>query len=181
MAQNDKSAVSVHSPKPFDTLIRRMADLAVLDDGTAFSTDRLDKMLTAETLDEIWQSGEQDSNNSRTLAGVEMEIDNFEVKFSRGAVSGTGEKITTPFVTEQGKQMYLIVHATRISMSEKRPDIALGAEIEFNTSAPDLVGKLWRLRETGNLPVECFIESIDLGGGQAVNKLRPVPKRATRA
>lgn len=180
MAQNGKADVQVHSPKPFDTLIRRMSALASLDDGSPVSTDRLDKMLTAQTVDEIWQSGEQDSANSRTLAGVELVVDNFEVKFSRGALAG-GEKITTPFVTTDGRQMYLMVSATRISMSDKRPDIAIGERVEFNTSAPDVVLKLWRLRETDNLPVECFIESIELGGGQSVSKLRPVPKRATRA
>jgi hypothetical protein len=176
MASESKSGMTVSAPKPFEILVRRMADLASLDENEGVNVDRLEKMLEAESLEEIWQSGEQDSNNSRNLAGVEMEIDNFEVKYSRGQ-----SDIKTPFTTADGKKMYLLVAATRISASEKRPDIAIGDRIEFNTSAPDLVLKLWQLRTKGLLPVECFIESIDLGGGQAVNKLRPVPKRATRA
>lgn len=174
MAQNGKADVQVHSPKPFDTLIRRMSALASLDDGSPVSTDRLDKMLTAQTVDEIWQSGEQDSANSRTLAGVELVVDNFEVKFSRGALAG-GEKITTPFVTTDGRQMYLMVSATRISMSDKRPDIAIGERVEFNTSAPDVVLKLWRLRETDNLQWSASLRALSWAAGSRLASCAPCP------
>jgi hypothetical protein len=175
MARNGNAEVTVSSPKPFETLTRRMADLANLDDGTDVDTSRMDRTLIAETEDEIWASGEIGGENSKTIAGVELEIDNFEIKFSRGVTT-----IKTPYVFE-GKQMYMLVHGTRISASEVRADIAVGDEVVFNTSAPDVVNKLWRLREKGYLPVECFVDQIDLGGGQEVSKLRPVPKRAQRS
>jgi hypothetical protein len=67
--------------------------------------------------------------------------------------------------------MYLLVRAIRLDTGE---------EFIWNTSAPGLVSKLFWLEIHDKLPCECVIRSTDLGGGQAVLKLKPIPVRATK-
>jgi hypothetical protein len=161
--------------RPFQRLLRLMSGRAELEQGDlAFDDSQLNDILATETMDDMWKAGNRLPIGGRDLAGVEQEVNDFVVKFSRRG------DVATKFTTADGKRMYLLITSTRISESQQRPDIVLGQEFQWNTSAPDIVVRLFQAQRLGALPLECVISAIDLGEGQAVLKLTPVPKRSVR-
>jgi hypothetical protein len=91
--------------------------------------------------------------------------------------------------TKDGKQMYLMVTMARISDAGEKSDRILpsvGETFQANTSARFVVAKLWWLSTHGYIDAEggkvaeVKVQATDLGGGQSVIKLMPVPQRATR-
>lgn len=178
-----RSNASEHTPEvanrtAFQRLISTMGEMAELESDTpGMGESSMEAILLAETEDEMWAADDRGPLGGRDLAEVELEIHGFTVKRSRR----NRDDIKTVFVDEAGHKMYLMVSATRISQSPERPDIAVGDLVEFNTSAPLLVLKLFWLRNHDKIPVECVIRGTDLGEGQTVLKLKPIPKRAQRA
>jgi hypothetical protein len=67
--------------------------------------------------------------------------------------------------------MYLLIRAVKLGD---------GKEFTWNTSAPLVVAKLYRLYRDQLLPAKVVIRSTDLGGGQAVLKLEKVPERVVK-
>lgn len=154
---------------------------AAIEDGGASAEAELAAILNAESDEDIWAAGERGPLNAQHLAGCELAIVDMQVKYGRDS------DIKTPFVTGDGKQMYLLVTAYRLSKtgdneaSMRLP--AVGEEFQFNTSAPRVAGKLWAFYTRGRFgsgtgeTFQCLIHSTDLGGGQAVLKLRQLPGR----
>lgn len=182
---------TVAKPSPFDSLLRMMEmEATAAAENNTFSGDDLVGILSAESDDDIWDADERGPLNAQDIAGCEIEIIGVTVKWSRG-----DSDIATPFQVrdEHGttKKMYLIVSAVRISDSGdnrstmRLPDI--GEVFEFNTSARFVVAKIMQFYRLGRIDadthstLECMVRATDLGSGQAVLKLRPLPKRAQRS
>lgn len=166
----------------FLRLIQQMDTMATMDDGQpGTSGEDVGNILLAETEEDMWKADERGPLGGRDLAGCELHVFGFEVKFGRAR-----DDIKTIFVTHAGKQMYLLVNACRISDSGAEKDRLrlpeVGESFQFNTSAPRIVAKLfWHLHHgnfDGGASVPCVIEAIDLGSGQAVIKLKPLSSRA---
>lgn len=188
----DAVITNVQSQKPFWRMIAGMAMDATLETETeAFDGDdvNMTAILTAETDDEIWDADERGPLSFRDLAGCEIEIIDLDVKFSRGA-RPTGDEIKSVFIDPQtGKQMYLLLTCVRIAETGdednriRLPEI--GEQFQANTSARYLLPKLWRFYQLGKIDPQngkrlaCRVRATDLGDGQAVLKLRPLPKRST--
>jgi hypothetical protein len=117
-----------------------------------------ENVLAASTPEELWDADEGGMPDGRDMADVEQRIIEFEVK-----------KSTDP---EKTKEMlggtFLIVRCARLDNGE---------EVIWNTSAPLLVTKIIQAERMSMLPLDAVIRATDLGGGKAVLKLRPVPKR----
>lgn len=168
------------TPTPFQVMLRAMEMDASAEDGN-FGGDDLNAILSAETEEEMWEADERPPLNFQHLAGCELSILDFDVKYSRGE-----SEIQTPFITPDGKKMYLLVKCVRLSGGKttvfRLPEI--GEVFTANTSARFVVAKLWRMLTLGMIDervgrsAECMVQSTDLGGGQAVIKLRPIPKRS---
>lgn len=171
---------------PFMRAIRAMAQEATVEpDDQQFTGDdvAINAMLTAETDDEIWDADERGPLGFRDLAGCEIAILDVQVKLSRG-----GNDIKTVFVTPEGKQMYLLATCVRLNVTGdedariRLPEI--GEVFQANTSARYTVMKIWafylkgRISPVTGAQLECRVKAIDLGEGQAVVKLRPIPKRS---
>lgn len=186
---HDNDAIRTQPPTPFQMMLRAMANDASAEDGN-FGGDDLNAILSAETEEELFESDERPPLNFQHLAGCEIAVLAFDVKFSRR----DNDKVLTPFVwtDNEGKEkkMYLLVKAVRISSAGEKSVIKLppiGEVFTANTSARFVVAKLWRAMTLGliddqrAITWECAVQETDLGDGTGVLKLRPIPKRATRA
>lgn len=183
--QNVTEPSNVATQTPFQRMIRAMEmDATAEVEAGNFTGDDLNAILSAETEEELWEAGEQGPLNAQHLAGCELAIVDVRVKYSRGE-----SDILTPFVTPDGRKMYFLVNAYRLSDAGKKAPIvlpAVGEIFEFNTSARFLATKIWAFYTRGYInpdtgkTLECAIHETDLGGGQAVLKLRKLPNRVVR-
>lgn len=173
---------NVEKATPFQVMLRAMELEATQDAGT-FAGDDLNGILTAETEEEIWDADERGPLNFQHLADCELAVMDITVKYSRGS----RDDIQTPFITPEGKKMYLLVEAARLSDAGEKQHLrlpAVGEVFQANTSARYIVGKLWAFYTRGYMSqgktLECVVKEIDLGDGTGVLKLRPMPRRAVR-
>lgn len=187
---SDNDVTRVVKPTPFQIMLRAMANDASVEDGN-FGGDDLNAILSAETEEELFESDERPPLNFQHLAGCELEIISMDVKFSRG----NNSSIATPFIWEdskgQAKKMYLLVKCVRVSDAGDKKNIiklpAIGEVFTANTSARFVVAKLWRAQTLGLFDAEqgitwpVVVQETDLGDEMSVIKLRPMPKRVTRA
>jgi hypothetical protein len=187
-AQQETLSGTIAKPTPFQIMIRAMAMDATADDGS-FSGDDLNAILSAETEDELWESDERPPLNFQHLAGCEIEILDFSMKFSRT----NDPKMKTPFVwvdeQDNSRKMYVIAKCVRLSDAGDKKLIRLpgvGEVFEANTSARFVVTKMWRAMTMGLINanngkgLQCVVQETDLGDGQGVLKLRPIPTRSVR-
>lgn len=190
VSRNDSGNGAVALDRPFADMIRTMAMVATADsEETSFSGDDLNSILSAETMEEMWDADERGPLNFQHLAGCDIEILNLTVKFSRG-----DSEIKTPFVYKDGdkspRKMYVIVSLKRASSAQDNKLLNLptpGEVFEANTSARFVVAKLWWMYSKGLLDPEngssvfAHVEETDLGGGTGVLKLKRMPSRTVAA
>jgi hypothetical protein len=170
---------AVQKATPFQQLLRRMSEMATLDQTADRQTSAdadISAILSAESEADMWESDDFDSWNAGKLSGTDLQIQWFEVR--KGPID---PEIQSPFVYD-GNQLFLLVHCFRLTneqadKSMRLPDI--GREFTFNTSAPRIVGKLfWMLNngwfDNGAAPVQVHIEGTKLSGGRSVEKLKPI-------
>ena len=169
---------TVTGPSPFQRLRRRMAEMAVLETAESkVSGEDVNAILTAETEEDMWDADELSVYNAQKLSGCDLQITGFEVRFS----TGNDEEIKTPFVDDKGRQMYLLVHAYRITKATEKRDVVLpeiGTEFTWNTSARNIVAKLFWMLDHGwfdpgaDKPVRVHIKGTPLSGGRSVEKIK---------
>jgi hypothetical protein len=153
------------APAAFRRMLDQMELEAVQGDEefTSPMVTGIVSILEAESTEEMWEADELDQTGGRDLVDVEQIIYAYTVKFSNNPT------IESVFRDSQNRRMYLLIRSARLETGE---------EFVWNTSAPLLVGKILWLANREMFPVECVIRGTDLGGGQAVLKLKPIPKRA---
>jgi hypothetical protein len=168
---------TVTGQAPFHRLRRKMAEMATLDSAEKrVSGDAINAILSAETEADMWDADELAQYNAQKLSGCDLQITSFEVRFSDGST-----EIDNPvFVDEKGRQMYLLVHAFRITDATEKKDVLLppiGQEFIWNTSAQNIVPKLfWMLEhgwfDPGAKPIRVHVKGTKLSGGRSVEKLK---------
>lgn len=174
----------IQAPTPFQRLIRQISLEAEIDaadsKGSASTIATVERIMNAETDDDIWNAGDLANIGGRNLVDVEMQVTDFTVKY------GNRDDVETVFTDGNGRQFFLLVASTIIGIPDSdptefaRPPLAIGDEIVWNTSAPDIVPKLIQFRDRGRFPLDCVIRALNLGGGKHYLRLKPVPKRAVR-
>jgi hypothetical protein len=127
---------------------------------------QLDKILSANSVEQMWDADDMDSQGGRDLQDVEQRINSFTVhksgRFTSGLPAGPDE------------YFWILVRSQKL---------ANGEEFVWNTGAPLILGKLRWLESQdllGTPDAECVIRGTETPNG-VVLKLRPVPKRATQA
>jgi hypothetical protein len=168
-ASVSKASGAIQSMPPrFIQLLDRMALEATQEDpefGSPTVTSML-RILEAKTEQDMWDADELGQTGGRDLVDVEMEIRAYAVKWSDRS------DISSPFRDrDTGRTMYLLLKSAKLED---------GQELIWNTSAPLLVGKIFWLADREMLPAQCVIRATDLGAGQALLKLKPIPKRAVQ-
>lgn len=169
---------TVVSSSPFQRVRRRMAEMAILDSAeTQVSGEDINAILEAETEEEMWDADELSVYNAQKLSGCDLQITGFEVRFAKGQ----NDEIKTPFVDDKGRQMYLLVQAFRITNATEKRDVvlpAIGMEFVWNTSARNIVAKLFWMLDHGwfdsnaKRPVRVHIKGTPLSDGRSVEKIK---------
>ena len=181
---DQSSGALIHPPTPFQTMLRAMAMDASAETDVFAGDDLLNAILAAETEEEFWDADERAPLNFQHLSGCEISVISLEVKYGRG----NNDSIITPFVSAEGKKMYLLAKCVRISAAGEKKIINLpkvGEVFTANTSARYVVTKLWAAQSRGMIDentgrtLECVVQGTDLGDGTEVLKLRPIPARVT--
>lgn len=184
VAQTSPVNGEVAIPSPFERMLSDMSIIATVEaEDATFMGDALAAIYTAESDDDIWDADMSGPLNAQHLAGCELALYDLSVKFSRGG----RDDIKTPWVTPEGKQMYVLVTAARISNAGAKRHVNLpevGEQFQFNTSAQFLTAKLftfWKRGRFGSgVTMKAGIQSTDLGNGQAVLKLVRVTDRVVQ-
>jgi hypothetical protein len=179
----DTASGTVESMRAYQRMIREMAGMATMDEGEGRQLgDEMDAILSADSLDDMWEADELGQFNAKKLSGCELDILSFVVKFAKERADDE-EEINSPYVDpDSGKQMYLLIRSARLNDSGKfKKEIRLpevGEEFTWNTSAPRIVTKIWWLLKHGyfdnHATVEARIEGTALGKGRSVEKLKPL-------
>lgn len=186
MAGKGNGSQTVQAPSPFQLLVRKMAQIATMDEteNKGPSGEDINPILEAETEEEMWEADERGTYNAKMLSGCALQILGFEVKWGSGA-----EDIKTPFVHD-GRQMYVLVHAFRVNKDGEKKEIRLpevGEEFTWNTSARYIIGKLFWMLNHGWFDPEATrrilvrIEGTELTGGRSVEKLKELPAATVNA
>ena len=173
----------VSGPRPFGRLIRKMAEMATTEEvlGSNSGTEDIDRILTAEDEEAMWDSDELAKWNATKLSGCDLQTLGFEVKFG-DATSDTD--IRTVFVDpESGKQIFLLIRSFRINGSGNTKEYNLppvGEVFTWNTSARAIVPKLFWMLENGWFdpdakPVRFRIVGTKTRAG-SVEKLKKLPE-----
>lgn len=162
--KSNPPAVIQETPPAFIQLLGQMEMEATAEEddfGSPMVTGMV-KILSAETEEEMWDADELDQTGGRDLADVEQTLMAYTIKYS------TNPTISSVFKDSQGRGMYLLIRSARLDNGEV---------FVWNTSAPLLVGKIMWLANREMLPYSCVIRARDLGGGQALLKLKKIPQR----
>lgn len=177
-------AGQIQSPTAFSRLVRQLSLEAEIDSaeskGNASTIQTVERILTAENDEDIWNAGDLANIGGRNLVDVEMTVTDFTVKY------GNRDDVESVFMDDNGRKFFLLVQAAIIGIPSTdaqefgRPPLEIGQEIVWNTSAPDIVPKLVAFRDRNKFPLDCVIRALDLGGGRHYLRLKPVPKRAMR-
>lgn len=176
MADEKATSGQIISPKygeRLTKLARALNARAVAEeseiDGTEVAASIAEKILGAETLDDIFDVAQSGMLGGRDLEGVEQRVHRIEVR--RGEENS--EKTNLLF-----GPVYLLVHAQRLSNGE---------ELLWNTSATQLVTQLMAIEhkaaiaeqkgESPVLPIDVVIVNV---GGKGALALQRIAKRAVQ-
>jgi hypothetical protein len=156
-----------------------MAEMAIMETASSRSAgEDINAILTADSAEEMWDADELDKYNAQKLSGCDLQTTYFEVRFGDG-----NTEIDNPiFVDEKGRQMYLLVHSFRITKEhgeDKTVNLPeVGEEFVWNTSARNIVGKLFWMLDHGwfdpgtKTPARFRIRGTKLTGGRSVEKIK---------
>jgi len=161
-------------------MLTRLEDIATEDTGgTRYVGEDLFNILSAASLEEMWEGDELPGYNAKILSGCNLIIYGVDVKFSRQ--NEGDEEISSILIGPKSKRkMYLLVHSARIdnaathARTYRLPEP--GDDFTWNTSARYIVAKLfWLLSHgyfDGDKSFSCRIQGTALGAGKTVEKLK---------
>jgi hypothetical protein len=164
--KSNQPTIKVTAPVAFIEMCNAMAMDATNGDeefGSPMVTGVV-KILESEEESEMWDADDLAQTGGRDLIDVEQRILAYAVKYSNNPT------IDSIFRDSEGRRMYLLIRSTSLET---------GDEMVWNTSAPLLVGKIMWLAMRDKFPADVVIKAKDLGGGQAVLRLKQIPKRVT--
>lgn len=159
--ENDAQNGEVIAETPHDQFLRYMHNRAEIDGANNtfdVQSSMMDKILTAQSEEDIWEADEAGLEAGQSLVDVELEVRSMKVL-----------KSNRPDF-DNGMGVYIVVNAVRLDTGE---------EIIFNTGAPGLITKLRAFEALGKFPLQCVIKARTAGNGDVL-KLRPIPKRASQ-
>jgi len=126
--------------------------------GYEVAASQMDKMLAAETEQEIWDADEGGTVNGQDMIDVELEIRGFKVA-------------TSDDQYDAALGVYILIDATRLDNGE---------QVIVNTGAPLIITKLRMFEVREMLPVTGVIRGTKARNG-TVLKLRQLPSRAVKS
>jgi hypothetical protein len=173
-ASHTEHTGTITSLTPYEKFCATLAGRATMEsEEKNVDYGSIEAIILAETEDEMWTADDRGPLGGRDLAGVVQVIEDVQVKWSNSPT------ISSPFIDPKTeKALYLLITSTRHDDSKytgRRPDLTQGEKFQWNTSAPRVVAKIMWLEGHDRLRQPVSIEATDIGGGQAVLKLRAAP------
>lgn len=136
------------------------------DDSWEITARQLDKMLMAETLEDIMDADDAGTHQGRDLVDFEFEVPNQQFRYA-------------PSAPEFDAPLDAYFQFTAIALADYEAErIKVGEEVLISTGAPLVIGKLRTLQANGLLPRKFIMKGSTTPGGKTVLKLRPAPNRA---
>lgn len=147
------------TPKPHERFIRSL-NLRAEREGATLGRDvslsQIDKILAAETAEDIWEADEGGTISGQDAIDMEIEIMSFTV---------------APSAEEYDATLGVFINIKARKMEDDE-------EIVINTGADKIIAKLAAFESKGLLPVEGVIRGVKTRNGTMLT-LRPLPRRAT--
>jgi hypothetical protein len=140
-----------------DSLVRQ-AEVEAPTRATDVAAAQVTKILTAETIDDIWAADEGGVISGQDMEDVELEIHDYGLA-----------KSADQYNTNLG--VYVLIDATRMDTGEK---------VIINTGSDLIIAKLAKFRQADAFPIEGVIKGTPTSSGGRLLRLRPLPRRAVR-
>lgn len=165
---------SAITPRIADSFAEWLKELAENNEGSKersyeIAAGQLDKILTAESAEDIMSADEGGTHQGKDMIDFEMEVDPIDWPT---AVMKSSEEFDTPL------GVYIQIHGSAL-MDFPSENITVGEQVTVSTGAPLVIGKLRALSANGHLPMPVKFLGIKAPRG-TVLKLGSVPKRAVR-
>lgn len=155
------TAIATRPHEQFRAYLQRRAEDSDGVRGYEIAQQQMDKILTAESDQDVWDADEGGTIAGNDFCDVEFRIHGFDIA-------------TSDDEFESVLNVYALIRGTLLQEWNGEP---VGAEVLVNTGAPLIVTKLRMLELREMLPADVVIRGTKAKKG-TVLKLRPVPKRA---
>lgn len=149
-----------------DYAARRVQEDASTEVAWELTAAQMDRILTAETDEQMWTADDLDSVAGKDLEDVEQRI--------LSVVYREGDEFEHGIPLGNGKFLWVLVTAIRLSDN---------FQFTWNTGSPLIIGKLRRMEAEGYYGTEkadCVIKGSKTPRGRII-KLKEIPKRAEQA
>lgn len=144
----------------FVEMIRGEAELTeTFDNGSEIMADVINRVLSAETLEDAFAAQDAGLQNGKDYVDVELTVNEFSVRTSDSKYRKDGDL-----------GVYVRVDAVRLDTGET---------VQFFTGAPNVVVMLWQARKLDKLPLDCVVKSKETANGELLT-LKPLAKRVVR-
>ncbi len=149
---------TISGPNPHERFIASLQARAERE-GTTIGYDAsmsaIDRIITAETADAVWDADEGGTVSGQAMVDIELRVHSI-----------TAAKSDDKYDATLG--VFINIKATRLDT---------GDEVTINTGADKVVTKLVKFESMGMFPLECVIRGIDTRAGTML-VLRRIPARA---
>jgi hypothetical protein len=161
---------TVQQLRPFEKFTDHLRkEAAFNDEGNKdiVTATQVDKILTAESIEDVWDADEGGLYALKDLVGME-----FELRSSKTLPSKDPTKANL-------FQVWLLLELAALTESRKL-GIPIGDVIMVNTGVPQVIAKIKALQGLGVTPIQFMVQGVPSSSGEMV-RLRPVPTRAIPA
>lgn len=152
----DGEITTLKPHEQFIAYLGRRADSEKVNRAHDVAASQIDRILQAETEEEIWNADEGGVVSGQDMEDVELLIRGFGVA-----------KSDDKFDTDLGH--YVLIDAVRLDD---------GADVIVNTGSSLIITKLRMFEVRDLFPIEAVIKGQPTSNGGRLLRLRPVPKRA---
>lgn len=167
--QNAQSG-TVQEMRPWEKFTDHLQRLAQHNDSEnkdIVTTAQVDKILEAESIEDVWDADEGGMYALKDLVGMELQL------VSAKDLPSKDETKRNIFGT------WLLMECAALT-ENKKLGIPIGEVIMINTGVPTVIAKIKALQGKGVNPIEFMVQGIPSGAGEMV-RLRPIPRRAVQA
>lgn len=154
----------VTTMRPHERFVEYMVRRAEVEGpqmASEVSGDSIDKIVTAQTVEDVWAADEGGTISGQDFEDVEHRINSFMVAPSSDEYSAN-------------LGVYVAIKATLLQEYDGKPP---GTEVTIVTGAASLIAKLRMFEQMNALPIDGIIKGTKTAKGTLL-RYRPVPKRA---
>lgn len=169
VAENAQSG-NVQEMRPFEKFTAHLQRLAAHNDEgnkDVVTSSQVDKILSAESIEDVWDADEGGMYALKDLVGMELELR------SAKDLPSKDETKRNLFGT------WMLMECTAL-VENRKLGIPAGDVLLINTGVPVVIAKIKALQGKGVDPIQFIVQGVPSTSGEMV-RLRPIPSRALKA